>query len=114
MSKLSEDLGGDNELITSTTTPPISAENAWKFGIRKEYAKVERDVWTTSRLASVRILRRILFAVKHTVSSGSATAFAKSLPNSVNSFRRPRRCTRSVRGRHHGQIGRGFPRHRPH
>lgn len=67
MSKLSEDLGGDNELITSTTTPPISAENAWRFGIRKEYAKVERDVWTTIRLASVRLLRRILFAVTHCV-----------------------------------------------
>lgn len=41
---------------------------------------MEREVWTTIRLASVQFLRRILFAVKHTVSSGSATAFAKSLP----------------------------------
>ncbi|WP_421611187.1 hypothetical protein, partial [Bradyrhizobium ottawaense] len=50
MSKSSEDEGSDSELMTSTITPPASAENACRFGIRSEEAKVDSDVRTTIRL----------------------------------------------------------------
>jgi len=83
----------------STITPPASEEKACRFGIRREKAKVDSDVRTTIRFVPAPARRRILSAVKLTVSSGSDTAFAKNLPPAAVYY-----ASSDRRGEHPGSI----------